>query len=67
MLTILDTFVSRYMFVHMYVQVCIFTSTNMNAFQVFQLVPAVTTLESEDDARFAYFRDVILSPLLVSF
>lgn len=51
----------------MYVQVCIFTSTHMNAFQVFQLVPAVTTLESEDDARFAYFRDVILSPLLVSF
>lgn len=38
----------------------------MYSSQVFQRVPAVTTLESEDDARFAYFRDVILSPLLVS-
>ena len=34
-------------------------------FKVFQLVPAATSLETEDDARFAYFRDVILSPLLV--
>ena len=34
-------------------------------FKVFQLVPAAISLEIEDDARFAYFRDVILSPLLV--
>ena len=45
-----------------------YLSTSMySSPQVFQRVPAVTTLESEDDARFAYFRDVILSPLLVSY